>query len=162
PRFACDAYKRIACLVFVACLSTLYLLVAPAQARDLDAGTPREFFGLLRARDLTPFGFRTLDMRPSPAAFEPTDAARIEVDRGYQNTRSLSQNVDRYLRKRTQRGPLTEADAEAIRAMGGESYLVDVELALLDIAFNYKLTENLGAYAVLSAGAFTGGFLDGA
>jgi hypothetical protein len=70
-------------------------------------------------------------------------------------------NVEKYLSARPQRGPITEADAAAIRAMPGEAYLVDLELALIDIAFNYKLTDRVSAYAVLSGASYTGGFMDG-
>ena len=137
------------------------LLGVPAAAAEPDPASEREFFGLLRVRDLTPFGFRRLDMRQSPAAFAPPDGPSIEFDLGYQNTWSLSSNVDKYLRARTQRGPLTQADAAAIRAMGGEDYLVDLELALIDIAFNYRITERIGGFVVLSGASYTGGFLDG-
>jgi hypothetical protein len=160
-RFAWRVFARTGRLVLVACLGASSLFVQTVHARELEPGTPRAFFGLLRVRDLTPFGFRRLDMRPSQAAFAPAECGEYRVRPGYQNTWSMSENVDQYLRRRTQRGPMTQADAAAIRAMGGEAYLVDLELALIDIAFNYKVTENVGMYAVLSAAAFTGGFLDG-
>jgi hypothetical protein len=100
-------------------------------------------------------------MRPSQAAFEPVNQASLEFDVGYQNTWILSNNVEKYLSARQQRGPLTEADAAAIRALPGEAYLVDLELALIDLAFNYKLTDRVSAYAVLSGASYTGGFMDG-
>ncbi len=149
------------CARRIALLCLLLAFAAPVSAGDDDAPSERPFFGLLRMRDLTPFGFRRLDMRPSQAAFAPANAASIEVDVGYQNTWSLSHGVDEYLRARTRRAPITEADAAAIRALPGENYLFDLELGLIDIAFNYKLTERWGAYAVLSAAQYTGGFLDG-
>ena len=112
---ACLAHKRAARRATLVCVSVLLGWLAGAAA--LDDGSPREFFGLLRVRDLTPFGFRRLDMRPSQAAFEPVHQASLEFDLGYQNTWILSNNVEKYLSARPQRGPLTEADAAAIRAM---------------------------------------------
>lgn len=143
----------------IVCVSAMLALGPSLAAAEPDG--EREFFGLLRVRDLTPFGFRRLDMRPSQAAFEPAKRASVELDIAYQNTWSLSGGVDRYLGARTERGPLTEADVAAIRALPGENYLIDLELALVDIAFNYKLTERIGAYAVLAGATYTGGFMDG-
>lgn len=128
----------------------------PAHADDGE----RPFYGLLRVRDLTPFGFRRLDMRPSQAALALPQAASVEVDVGYQNTWSLSRGVVDYLRARPGRQPIGEQDAAAIRALPGENYLVDLELGLVDIAFDVPLSERAGAYAVLSAAEYTGGFLD--
>jgi hypothetical protein len=158
PLPGCLAYERAARGALVVCVSALLGWSSGAVA--LDGGSPREFFGLLRVRDLTPFGFRRLDMRPSQAAFEPVNQASLEFDLGYQNTWVLSNNVEQYLTRRTQRGPLTEADAAAIRAMPGEAYLVDLELALIDIAFNYKLTDRVSVYGVLAGASYTGGFMD--
>jgi hypothetical protein len=56
PLLACLAYKRAARRAMLVCVSVL--LAWPAAAAALDDGSPREFFGLLRVRDLTPFGFR--------------------------------------------------------------------------------------------------------
>jgi hypothetical protein len=160
PLPACLAFHRAARACLAACYGAL-LALAPSAAAGLDPGAEREFFGLLRVRDLTPFGFRRLDMRPSQAAFAPANAASLEADLGYQNTFTLSRNVERYLRERPQRGPLTQADATAIRALDGEAYLVDLELALFDIAFNYKVSERVSTYAVLTGAAYNGGILDG-
>src|SRR2546422_3136813 len=43
-------------------------------------------FGLLRERDLTPFGFLRLDMRPAHAVWAPPGGWGVEVLLGYQNT----------------------------------------------------------------------------
>jgi hypothetical protein len=124
-------------------------------------GVDTDFFGLLRMRDLTPFGFRRLDMRPSHAVFAAPGSIDVEFDLGYQNTWTLSRNVDQYLRARTERGPLTEADVAAIRALPGEAYLVDLELGLIDAAINYKVDDRISLYAIVSAASADGGFLDG-
>lgn len=46
--------------------------------------------------------------------------------------------------------------------MPGENYLVDLELAQLDLTFHTKLTPHWGAYLVTSAASYQGGFLDSA
>lgn len=161
PLPACLAFRRAARVSLVACFGALFAFAAHAANAGLDPGAERAFFGLLRVRDLTPFGFRRLDMRPSQAAFAPAKAASIEADLAYQNTFTLSRNVERYLRERPQRGPLTQDDVTAIRALPGEAYLVDLELALFDIAFNYKISERVSAYAVFTGASYNGGILDG-
>lgn len=51
------------------------------------------FYGLLRARDLTPFGFLRLDMRPAHAVTIEPGSWAIEAELGYQNTWALSPEV---------------------------------------------------------------------
>jgi hypothetical protein len=140
-----------------AVLSCLALLgTAPAHAAD--------FYGLLRARDLTPFGFLRLDMRPAHAVnLEPGDWA-VESELGYQNTWALSPQVEQYLVSQESRGrhALDDTDLAALRALPGENYLVDVETASLDLTFHYKFSPHLAGYVITSGVSYTGGFLDGA
>jgi hypothetical protein len=49
----------------------------------------------------------------------------------------------------------------AIRALPGENYLVDLELAQADLTVAYQFTENWGAYLIVSGASFGGGVLDG-
>jgi hypothetical protein len=79
-----------------------------------DAG----YFGLLRSRDLTPFGYLRLGMRPAHAISGPSGSWGIEMELGYQNTWALSPEVERYL-----------------------TNLLDLELAQLDMTFHYKFAE---------------------
>ena len=144
-----------AVLVFASCIATTM-----GNAQTSGARGPSDFFGLLRVRDLTPFGFMRLDMRPSPTTFAKSDGATVETDFGYQNTWALSDDVGQYLHSRP-RGPLTDADVAAIRAMPGEHYLIDGEIGLFDVAINYPVTDRLGVYGMLSVGTYSGGFLDG-
>jgi Protein of unknown function (DUF3187) len=51
-------------------------------------------------------------------------------------------------------------DVDAIRALPGENYLVDTELASLDVTLHYKLSERWTGYAIVSAVRYGGGFLD--
>lgn len=44
------------------CFAVMLSLAAPAALAD---SGDADFFGLLRARDITPFGFLRLDMRPA-------------------------------------------------------------------------------------------------
>src|SRR5882672_4976184 len=118
--------------------------------------------GLLRERDLSPFGFLRLDMHPAHAVWAPVGSWGVEVLLGYQNTWVMSPNVQQYLESLPGRRRLGPADVQAIRALPGEAYLVDLELGLLDVAFHYKLAEHWSVNATLSAVRYSGGFLDGA
>jgi hypothetical protein len=119
-------------------------------------------YGLLRVRDLTPFGFLRLDMRPAHAVSIERGTWAIETEFGYQNSWALSPEVERYLTQREKQGrrELGPADVQAIRDLPGENYLVDLESAVLDITFHYKLTEQLSAYLIANAVSYSGGFLD--
>jgi hypothetical protein len=121
-----------------------------------------EFYGLLRSRDLTPFGFLRLDMRPAHAiAIEPGSWA-LEAELGYQNTWALSPEVEDYLIALEPQGrrDLGPADVTAIQALPGENYLLDVEQGSLDLTLHYKFSKNWTGYLTASALSYQGGFLD--
>lgn len=118
-------------------------------------------YGMLRTRDLTPFGFLRLDMRPAHAVASPPGNWAVEADLGYQNTWVLSKNVKEYLNALPGRRGLGPAEVQAIRDLPGEAYLVDLEMGLLDITFHRKFSERWGGYATVSGVFYTGGFLDG-
>ncbi|MGD9598460.1 MAG: DUF3187 family protein [Steroidobacteraceae bacterium] len=145
-------------------LSVLALLAASALAMPAHADAPDErFYGPLRARDLTPFGFLRLDMRPAhTVSIEPRTWA-AEVELAYQNTWAMSPQVERYLTDREAAGrhALGPADLQAIRDLPGENYLVDLESAVLDVTMRYKFTRYLSGYVIASAVSYQGGFLDG-
>jgi uncharacterized protein DUF3187 len=143
----------------IRCCSVVLLSLAAHTACAADADES-DFFGLLRARDITPFGFLRLDMRPTHARALPEGTWGIDTELGYQNTWALSPNVEGYLQSLPGRRDLGPADADAIRALPGENYLVDLELALLDVTFNYKFSSQWAAYVVLSGSWYGGGFLD--
>jgi hypothetical protein len=150
-----------------ACALLALALAAPAWAQESpDSGGAQEpvlrpHYGLLRMRDLTPFGFLRLDMRPAHAVSAPPKSWGVEVELGYQNTWAMSPNVQQYLTSLPGRRKLGPADIQAIRNLPGEAYLVDMELGLIDITLHYKLTEHWGVYGVFSAVHYGGGFLDG-
>ena len=126
----------------------------PSQADE------RGYFGLLRARDLTPFGFLRLDMRPTHAVAAPAGTWAIETELAYQNTWALSPEVEEYLESLPTRRELGPAELQAIRDLPGENYLYDLELAELDVTFHYKFAERWGAYLIASGVSYRGGFLD--
>ncbi|HWK49009.1 MAG TPA: DUF3187 family protein [Steroidobacter sp.] len=136
-------------------------LVLGLPAAHADDG---QLYGLLRSRDLSPFGFLRLDMRPAHAvSIEPGHWA-FETELGYQNTWALSPNVERYLTNLESSGrrALGANELQAIRDLPGENYLVDLELALLDVTFHYKLSDIWTTYLILSGVSYQGGFLDSA
>jgi hypothetical protein len=154
--------------VAVACAWICVVLAPPAWAQAAspaeEEGQPHlnSHYGLLRMRDLTPFGFLRLDMRPAHAVSGPPGSWTVEAELGYQNTWALSPNVRQYLESLPGRRSLGPAEIQAIRDLPGEAYLVDLELGLLDIALQYNLAEHWGVYGVFSAVHYGGGFLDGA
>lgn len=121
-----------------------------------------QLWGLLRVRDLTPFGFLRLDMRPAYAVSIEPGTWALETELGYQNTWALSPEVEKWLVSREGQGraDLGPADVDAIRALPGENYLVDTELASLDVTFHYKLAKRWTGYVIASAVRYDGGFLD--
>lgn len=136
------------------------LVVAAAWSAPV-AGADIEYLGLLRARDLTTFGFLRLDMRPAHAVNAPAGTWAIETELAHQNTWALSQGARDYLDTLPGRRELGPDEAAAIKALPGENYLYDMELAELDVTFHYKFTDRVGAYLVLSGVNYSGGFLDG-
>src|SRR5690242_17445370 len=93
------------------------------------------FYGMLRERDLTPFGFLRLDMRPAHAVSIEKHTFAFEAELGYQNTWALSENVEKYLTsmERSGRHEIGPAEIQAIRDLPGENYLMDLESATLDL-----------------------------
>ncbi|MGH8863971.1 MAG: DUF3187 family protein [Burkholderiales bacterium] len=139
-----------------AILAIAGMMHAPPLLAD-DGG----YFGLLRARDLSPFGFLRLDMRPAHAVAAPAGTWGIEMELAYQNTWAVTPAVNDYLDSLVGRRELGGEELEAIRGLPGENYLVDLELAELDVTFHHKFSTHWGGYVVLSAVSYDGGFLDG-
>ena len=129
-----------------------------AAAQDEDGA----FYGLLRSRDLSPFGFLRLDMRPAHAVAIQPGSWALETELGYQNTWALSPEVERYLigLEPTGRRRIGPAEVAAIEALPGENYLLDIETATFDLTLHYKLSPNWTAYGIVSAITYQGGFLD--
>ena len=142
-------YASIASLIFAA--------GAPAAM-----AAPSQYYGLLRSRDLTTFGFLRLDMRPAYAVSIEPGTWALETELGYQNTWALSEQVEKYLTslEPTGRRDLGPAEYAAIQALPGENYLLDLESAAFDLTFHYKFSRHWTGYAIVSAVSYQGGFLD--
>jgi hypothetical protein len=125
---------------------------APARAEWLH-------FGLLRSRDLTPFGFLRLDMRPAHAYVSRAGRWSFSADLAYQNTWAVGGAADPYLESLSGRRELAPADWNAIKA-GGEAFIVDLELAQLDATVSYWISDRLSVYLIASGVRYQGGFLD--
>lgn len=143
----------------IAAVLTALAICAGASVASAAEGA---FYGLLRARDLTPFGFLRLDMRSAHAVEIEPGTWALETELGYQNTWALSPKVEEYLTNLELQGrhDLGPADVEAIRDLPGENYLLDVESASLDVTLHYKLSPNWAGYVIASAVTYQGGFLD--
>lgn len=143
------------------CALPLLFLLGAGLARA-EAPAEGRFYGMLRSRDLTPFGFLRLDMRPAHAlSIEPGTLA-LEVELGYQNTWALSENVEKYLKTLEPSGR-REMDPQLIQdiqALPGENYLLDLESATIDLAVHYKISSRWSAYAIATAVSYHGGFMD--
>ncbi len=139
--------------------SCIALMVGAANAAGDEDG---RFYGMLRSRDLTPFGFLRLDMRPAHALNIEPHTLAMEVELGYQNTWALSENVEKYLKTLAPSGRrAVDADLiAAINALPGENYLLDLESATLDLAMHYKLSSQWSLYAIATAVSYHGGFMD--
>ncbi len=139
-------------------IGALVLMVTGAQTMAGDG----QFYGLMRERDLTPFGFMRLDMRPAHAVSTEPGSWALETDVAFQNTWALSPEVEKYLTglESTGRRELGAAEVQAIRDLPGENYLVDLEAAVYDATVHYKLARDWSTYLVLSAVSFRGGFMD--
>jgi hypothetical protein len=126
------------------------------------AAAEGQFYGLMRERDLTAFGFMRLDMRPAHAVSTEPGSWAVETDVAFQNTWALSPAVEKYLTslESTGRRELGAAELQAIRDLPGENYLIDLEAAVYDATVHYKLARDWSTYLVLSAVSFRGGFMD--
>jgi hypothetical protein len=122
-----------------------------------------EFQGPLRARDLTPFGFLRLDMRPAHAVSIEPGGWALETEFASQNTWAMSPRVEDYLTGLESGGRRALGDTElaAIRDLPGENYLVDLEMTMVDVTLHHAFTPRLSGYLITSAISYEGGFLDG-
>src|SRR5262245_61231019 len=95
--------------------------IAPCAAYAEDSA---QFYGLLRSRDLSPFGFLRLDMRPAHAVTIEPGSWAVETELAYQNTWALSPEVEQYLKdlEPSGRRKIGPAEVAAIEALPGENY----------------------------------------
>src|SRR5262245_5757049 len=143
-----------------------YALIATllaATAAPPTLADDSNFYGLLRSRDLSPFGFLRLDMRAAHAVNIEPGSWAFETEIDYQNTWALSEEVEAYLvgLESGGRRRVGAAEVQAIRDLPGENYLLDFEGVMFSFAAHYRLSSHWSAYGILGAVSYGGGFLDG-
>jgi hypothetical protein len=144
---------RSGLIVAIALARHCVTLAQEAPATDPDPSAkairPNEWShtGLLRGRDLTPFGLLRLDMLPAHTADAKAGTWTFEVQYAYQNTFVMSDNVRTYLEQRnTGRIPLRPQDAQAILALPGEAYYIDGEVGLADLIIQRRMSAYWSVY----------------
>lgn len=151
----------LSCLLLLAALC----FAAGASAEETAPAAPPsdewQTLGLMRIRDLTPFGIARLDMLPAHAVSATPGTYAFEVNLSYQNTWALSENVREYLAERgVERGEIGADDIAGILALPGDAYLFDGEVGLLDLTLHYRASRHIGLYATIPYFNADGGFLD--
>ena len=142
-------------------LALLVALCALAPAAAVAEEDGWQTLGLMRVRDMTPFGLARLDMLPAHAVAATPGTFAFEVNVSYQNTWALSDNVKDYLESRgVERGEITADDVAAILALPGDAFLLDGELGLVDLTLHYRVSRHFGVYATIPYFFAGGGFLD--
>ena len=136
-------------------VAMLALAAAPSAGAD--------FYGMLPMRDLSPFGFLRLDMRPAHAVLPEPGNWALETEFATQNTWAMSPQVERYLTELEPSGrrALGETELAAIRDLPGENYLVDLEMTAIDVTMHYRFSSHLSGYLITSAVSYDHSFLDG-
>jgi hypothetical protein len=139
-------------LLLVGTAATAHAQEAKERVRD-EAGQPLvleqqwSHVGLLRARDLSPFGLLRLDLLPAHTADAKAGTWTFEVQYAYQNTFVLSDNARDYLENRgIGRQPLRPQDAAAILNLPGDAYYIDGEVGLADLIVQRRMSEYWSAY----------------
>ncbi len=131
-------------------LATTFLTQGAQAAESGRATDQWGHFGLLRGRDLTPFGLLRLDMLPAHTADAKAGTWTFEIQYAYQNTFVLSDNVRDYLEARNLgRQPLRPEDAAAIQALPDDAFYVDGEVGLADLIVQRRLSSYWSAYLTI-------------
>lgn len=101
-------------------------------------------------------------MRPPFAGNVTPGTWSIEVEIAYQNTWAISPTAQNYLESQSApRRSLDSQDLDAIGELSAENFLIDLELAQFDVILHRQLSEDWGAFVVLSGVNYGGGLLDG-
>lgn len=117
--------------------------------------------GILRARDLTPFGMQRLEMRPTDMSERPIGQWTIELQTAYQNTFAMTDEVHDYLQRRGMgRIPLRAQDASALLAMPHDSFYVDAEIGVLDLIVQRRFDQHFTVFFELPYVHYGQGKLD--
>lgn len=119
--------------------------------------------GLLRGRDLSPFGLLRLDILPAHTADAKPGSWTFEIQYAYQNTFVLSDNARNYLRSRgIGRQPLRPEDATAILDLPDDAYYIDGEVGLADLIVQRRMSDYWSAYVTIPYIRYGRGVFDGA
>ena len=121
---------------------------------------PVFFVPCAHARDLSIFNVLRLEMPEAHFTPAPRDTWSVDVQVGYQNTWSMSPNIQDYFETRGVRRRLSAGDIEEIRALPFEKFLVDLEMGVVDVAIHRRLAREWSVYGILSAVTYNGGALD--
>lgn len=143
-------------------IAALFILGGWNSAGYAADGSQWHHPGLLRGRDLTPFGLFRLDMQPAHTVDARQDSWAVEVLSAYQNTYVMSDNVREYLEARDiGREPLSVQDANAILNMPHDAYYVDAEVGLIDLVIHKRLSTWWTTYLTVPYIGYGRGALDG-
>ena len=119
--------------------------------------------GLLRARDLSPFGLLRLDLLPAHTADAKAGTWTFEVQYAHQNTFVLSDNARAYLAQRgIGRRRLRPEDAAAILDLPDDAYYVDGEVGLADLIVQRRLNDYWSTYLTIPYIRYESGVFDSA
>ena len=112
------------------------------------------------ARDLSMFGVLRVDLPQPPLETPAPGRWGYNVDLGYQNTWSMSPNVEDYFTNRPQQREFTATDILFIRTLEGEKFLVDGEMGVLDFTVRRQIDAHWGIRGTVGAITYNGGFMD--
>ncbi len=115
-----------------------------------------------RVRNLTLPTVLVMGFRPSPVMHLAPRSWAMEIDFAMSNSFQMSAGVEEYLAGRGgSRRPLNEADVQAVvHTAEGDQFLVDGELAMVDVGLHCGLTDELVVSLHVSHVSFGGGALD--
>ena len=137
--------------------------IADHNGRVAEVEQAYSHVGLLRARDLTPFGLLRLDMLPAHTADAKAGTWTLETQFAYQNTFVMSENVRNYLRSRdVHRRPLSAEDSSVILSFPEDAYYFDGEIGLIDLIVQRRLSDYWSAYLTIPYIHYGEGIFDGA
>lgn len=118
------------------------------------------FVPCAHARDLSVFNVLRLEMPEVHSTAAPRELWSVDVQLGYQNTWSMSPNIQDHFETRGVRRRLTADDITQILALPFEKFLVDLEMGVVDVAIHRRLAPGWSVYGILSAVTYGGGSFD--
>lgn len=139
--------------------SSRWLLLIASFCLPLSA-TAEEFYGPLRNRDMGPVSFPRLHMLPDHALAPSDGRLAFELHLSSSNTFAMDEETYAYLEQRGDRQALTQQDVDNILALGGDTYLFDGSLDLLQFTTHYGLSDNWSVYFSLPMMRLGGGYMD--